>query len=263
VSAVPAQPVYGREFFTRVDPSAQSSAERILPLVLEALSPRSLVDVGCGSGAWLAEAARLGVDDYLGIDGYTPAESLRIPADRFVLHDLTTPVRLEQRFDLALCLEVAEHLPADAADVLVDSLVRLAPAVLFSAALPSQGGDQHVNEQWPDYWAERFKAQGLVVVDALRPAIWSNEGVAWWYRQNMLLFCEPELVDRLPAVGDARRVTREKQLSVVHPIQHMWMTHQRDVLIDELARERSLREVIDMLRPAASNAVKRRLGRAT
>ncbi|HEX8075983.1 MAG TPA: class I SAM-dependent methyltransferase, partial [Thermoleophilaceae bacterium] len=127
---------YGPDFFSRIEPSARDSAARVLPPLLEALAPSSIVDVGCGSGAWLAEAERLGVDDYLGIDGHTPTESLRIPPERFLLHDLTEPLRLERRFDLVMCLEVAEHLPPEAADVIVESLSRLGPALLFSAALP-------------------------------------------------------------------------------------------------------------------------------
>jgi SAM-dependent methyltransferase len=253
--------VYSRDFFSRIESSAQQSAERVLPLVLELLSPRSMVDVGCGSGAWLAEAARLGVDDYLGVDGYTPEEALRIPADRFLLRDLTEPLRIERRFDLVTCLEVAEHLPAAAADVLVSSLARLGPAVLFSAAVPQQGGDRHLNEQWPDYWAELFAAHGLVAVDAVRPVVWRDEQVAWWYRQNALLFCRPEVIDSSPALTHARAATRDAQLSLVQPVLLLWMAHQRDVLAEELGRSPSLREVVGMLPRAATAALGRRLRR--
>ena len=253
--------VYGPDFFARVDASAQASAEQILPLVLGPLAPHSVADVGCGSGIWLAEAARLGVEDYLGIDGHTPAESLRIPAERFLLHDLTAPLRLERRFDLVLCLEVAEHLPPDAADVLIESLVRLGPTVLFSAAVPNQGGDRHLNEQWPDYWAERFERHGRVAVDALRPLIWTNASVAWWYRQNALVFCEPGAVERVRAVSENAAGEDGRRLALVHPILHLWMSHQRDLLAEEVARERSLREVVEMLRPAVAKAVSRRLRR--
>jgi hypothetical protein len=100
-------------------------------------------------------------------------------------------------------------------------------------------------------------------VDAIRPGVWNDDEVAWWYRQNLLLFCEPDLIERLPALRDARRGTRDGQLSVVHPVLHLWMTHQRDLLAEEVARDRSLREVVDMLWPAASRAVRRRLGRTS
>ena len=253
---------YGADFFTHVDATAEGSARRVLPLVAELLEPRSVLDVGCGLGAWLAEAAALGIDDYVGVDAHAPVESLRISAERFVRHDLSTPLDLGRRFDLVISVEVAEHLPPGAADTFVESLVRHGPAVLFSAAVPQQSGTDHLNERWPDYWAERFAARGMVAVDALRPALWDDEGVSWWYRQNMLLFCSRELVERTPALGAAASATRPRQLAVVHPILYRWMVHQRDELAAEAARPPSLREVIDMVPGAASRAVRRRTTRS-
>lgn len=219
---------YAPSFFSEIADSAQAGARRILPLAFELLEPTSVVDVGCGAGHWLAEAARLGIGDYLGIDGYAPAESLQIDARRFVTHDLSRPLTVGRRFDLVLCLEVAEHLDASAADVLVASLAGLGPAVLFSAAVPHQSGHHHLNEQWPDYWAERFAAQGLHPVDAIRPRIWADADVPWWYRQNVLLFCEPQLVERSAALREARERTALGQLPVVHPQLYLWMVNQRD-----------------------------------
>jgi SAM-dependent methyltransferase len=254
-----ASTAYGAEFFAQQTPSSEQAARGMLPLVMELLEPVSIVDVGCGSGAWLAQAAELGIHDYLGVDGHTPASALRIEAERFMSHDLTTALRLERRFDLVVCLEVAEHLPRGAADILVESLVRLGPAVLFSAAVPHQSGERHLNEQWPDYWVERFSAHDFVAVDAIRPRIWSDPSVAWWYRQNTLLFCEEQLVAREQGLRDARDATRDRQLTVVHPDLYGWMTHQRDVLAEEVARFPSLREVLAMLPRASRNSLMRRL----
>jgi SAM-dependent methyltransferase len=254
-----AAPPYGPEFFAEQLPSSEQSARRVLPRVVELLEPRSAVDVGCGTGVWLAEAARLGVEEYLGIDGFTPESALRIPRERFELHDLTTPLRLERRFDLVICLEVAEHLEAASAGVLVESLTGLGPAVLFSAAVPNQSGEHHVNERWQDHWAELFAARGYVAVDAVRPHVWRDEAVAWWYRQNALLYCERELVRDRPALQAERAATRDAQLAVVHPVLLGWMAHQRDLLAEEVARQPSLREVLDMLPRAARTAAERRL----
>jgi hypothetical protein len=146
---------------------------------------------------------------------------------------------------------------------LVDSLARHGRAVLFSAAVPNQGGDHHLNEQWPGYWAQRFAAHGLAVVDAIRPTVWDDDSIAWWYRQNTLLFCDDELIDSIAALREARRVTRDGQLAVVHPILHSWMAHQRDALAHDASRTPSFREAAGVLPRSASSALKRRLGRGT
>lgn len=85
-------------------------------------------------------------------------------------------------------MEVAEHLHPHQAPGLVGLLAGLADAVVFSAAIPHQGGEHHVNEQWPDYWAGLFAAQGFGCFDLLRPALWRHPEVDWWYAQNLLVF---------------------------------------------------------------------------
>src|SRR5262245_3511460 len=111
-----------------------------------------------------------------------------IAAERFRETDLSRPFALPRTFDLAVSLEVAEHLPAAAATGFVQSLAKLAPAVLFSAAVPHQGGWQHVNEQWPQYWADLFARDRFFAVDCLRERFWTVADVRWWYAQNMILF---------------------------------------------------------------------------
>jgi SAM-dependent methyltransferase len=148
------------------------------PLVLQLLPVRSVVDVGCGDGSWLAVFRELGVDEILGVDGeYIDREILQIPQDCFQAVDLSKPFDLGRVFDLAISLEVAEHLPSESAPVFVESLTRAAPLVLFSAAIPFQGGVHHVNEQWPDKWAGLFRGHDYVPVDFLRKRIWRNDAV--------------------------------------------------------------------------------------
>jgi 2-polyprenyl-3-methyl-5-hydroxy-6-metoxy-1,4-benzoquinol methylase len=145
------------------------SAHAVLPLVLDLVDVKSAVDVGCGVGAWLSVLKELGVDDVLGIDGdYVEPKDLLIPKRCFTAHDLTQDFDVERTFDLALSLEVAEHLPPERAHSFVETLARLARVVLFSAAIPGQGGIAHVTERWPDYWAGLFAEHGYVPVDALR-----------------------------------------------------------------------------------------------
>jgi SAM-dependent methyltransferase len=210
---------YTREFFSARDDNASKSAAVIVPLLMELVSPRSVVDVGCGLGAWLATFEAAGVKDYQRLDGpYVNTAQLRIPRERFLPAQLPKGMDLGRTFDLALCLEVAEHLPASAAGELVDALTALAPVVAFSAAIPLQGGTGHVNEQWPTYWADLFMRRGYLAVDALRPRIWGDERVAWWYRQNALVFASTAAMEAHEHLLKWRARTSDAMLSLVHPV---------------------------------------------
>jgi len=190
------------------------SARVVVPLVVDAVGPRSVVDVGCGIGSWLVAFREAGVEDVLGIDGpWLDAAQLAFPPERFLAADLREPLDAGRRFDLALCLEVAQILPPEAAGRLVRDLVALADVVLFGAAIPGQGGTGHRNEQWPSYWAELFAASGYVASDPLRRRIWNEPGVKWWFAQNLVCFARPEAVARLPELSHAVGVP----LPLVHP----------------------------------------------
>ena len=209
---------YSQEFFSSLRDGALRSATEIVPIVLDLAQPSSVIDVGCGTGTWLAIFAGHGISDFLGVDGdYVDRGLLEIPADKFLPIDLRHPLVLERQFDLVVSLEVAEHLPPSAADMFVESLARLGPLVLFSAAIPCQGGVDHVNEQWPDYWAERFERHDFLAADAIRPLVWANANVESWYAQNSLFFVHRRRLSRFPALRTAVRSTKRSFLAKVHP----------------------------------------------
>jgi SAM-dependent methyltransferase len=209
-------PSYGADFYRELEPGVWQSASTTAGLLCELFAPGSVVDVGCGTGIWLAALRNEGVSDILGVDGpWVPREILAVPEDDFLAHDLTAPLALDRRFDLALCLETAEHLPPEAAGGLVDSLVGLAPVVVFSAAVPGQGGHGHVNEQWPSYWRDLFAAHGYRASSVLRNRLWSREEVEPWYRQNLHCFAAKEQAERLaPVFAPA---ADDHPVDVVHP----------------------------------------------
>jgi hypothetical protein len=218
---------------------ALRSAMEILPIVFDLLPVRSMVDVGSGVCTWLSVAQELGVQDVLGVDGsYVSPDLLMIPVAQFHSHDLTTPLSLPRRFDLALSLEVGEHLPAAASSVYVASLTGLAPVVLFSAAIPFQPGDHHVNCQWPEYWAALFAQHGFQPVDYIRKRVWSNPNVEYWYRQNTLLFVNQDALAASPRLREAQASTDLTQLSIVHPERYLefWNKSLRDKMIYFLKR---------------------------
>jgi SAM-dependent methyltransferase len=209
---------YDAEFFEALADGVERSAAACADLLLQLFRPGSVVDVGCGTGIWLAALRERGISDVLGVDGpWVPRERLAIPEVLFREHDLTMPLQLGRGFDLALCLETAEHLPPECASSLVGSLTRLAPVIVFSAAVPGQGGNGHVNEQWPGYWADLFAAQGFRCVTGLRERLWHRESVEVWYRQNMLCFAAPtyalSLAQRLSSTAEGGA----PPLDIVHP----------------------------------------------
>jgi SAM-dependent methyltransferase len=210
---------YTHDFFATHSAGARRSAHVIVPLVLELAAVRSVIDVGCGEGTWLSVFHEYGIADVYGVDGeYVDRTRLEMPRALFGSHDLTHPLHLARTFDLAVSLEVAEHLPAEAADEFVASLTRLAPIVLFSAAVPFQGGLHHVNEQWPVYWAERFARHDFLPVDCLRRRIWANPDVEWWYSQNIFLYVKRGRLESDTRLQREYEAAGPAALALVHPL---------------------------------------------
>jgi SAM-dependent methyltransferase len=208
---------YTESYFREINDASRSSASVVVPLVMDLLRPRSVVDFGCGLGEWAQQFRTLGAVEVIGIDGiHINVDDLAISADEFVPADLTLPINLGRRFDLAVSLEVAEHLPESTADQFIATLTRHAPAILFSAAIPHQGGEHHVNEQWPDYWANCFASYGFKAFDVLRHRVWNNSRVEWWYAQNIMIFATADSLDRLLEDGHFS-IAPTEILPLVHP----------------------------------------------
>lgn len=218
----------------------RASARLVLELLFERYRPKSILDVGCGIATWLDVARELGVADYLGVDGdWLDRKLVRVPQEHVRNLDLESPFDLGRRFDLAMNIEVAEHLSAAAADDLVASLARHADVVLFSAAIPYQGGHHHVNEQFPDYWIEKFAGHGYAPLDFLRPRLWDRGDVLLWLRQNLLVFAKRSLTE--PGAVFAGLPPGSGVFSVVHP----------DVYLAKLEHAQSMlaqaRQVVELL----------------
>jgi SAM-dependent methyltransferase len=183
---------YDRAFYLDQAPGSRMAANVIIGHLTAWFEPTSVLDLGCGVGTWVAEWMSRGVEDAIGVDReYVDRSLLQIPPDHFELGDLRKPIDLGRRFDLAECLEVAEHIGERYADVIVGSLVRHADTILFSAAPPGQGGPELLNEQWPSYWITKFNTHGYTAYDLIRPHVWTDARLnSWWYRQNTFLLAK-------------------------------------------------------------------------
>ena len=207
---------YGPAFYQHQAQGSAQSADEIVPLLIDWIHPRTVVDVGCGVGTWLRAFQDRGVEDIFGVDGsWVDRTALRIAASRFQEVDLAAPFDIQRQFDLALSLEVAEHLPPEAAANFVTSLTTLAPVIAFSAAIPNQGGVHHLNEQWPDYWVRLFDERSYAVVDCVRPRVWDNPRVQFWYAQNVFMFVRRSHLAR--DTGSEAASQPALPLRVVHP----------------------------------------------
>ena len=210
---------YDDRFFDYVERGARRSAQRIIPFLRGHLQVSSVVDIGCGRGVWVDEWRRSGVEDALGIDGeYVSADRLVIPKECFAAFDLSEPIRLGRRFDLVQSLEVAEHIPASKAEIFIDSLAAHSDVILFSAAVPGQGGEFHINEQSYEYWRGKFAIHGFEVVDYLRPNIVGIRAIEPWYRYNTFLYIHETALDRMPRAFRRAQLRRDELIADLAPL---------------------------------------------
>jgi SAM-dependent methyltransferase len=175
-----------------------TSALQIVPYILDVLQikPKNVIDIGCGLAQWLKVFKDYGVNEVIGVDGsHVPLDQLNIDRSEFRVCDLRnlSSLKIGKKFDLLLCLEVAEHLESKYAYQFIQSLVSLSDIIIFSAAIPNQTGENHFNEKYPDYWINIFLSHGYSFLDPFREKFWQNEKVNWWYRQNMFLVVKGEL----------------------------------------------------------------------
>ena len=209
---------YSEDFYEGMEDANLASARAVVPLVLTYIPVTSVVDIGCGEGLWLKAFSEAGVIDIEGYDGeYVVRENLKIPQERFHSANLEHIIPLTRTFDLAVCLEVAEHVSHLQSRTLIESLTKAAPVILFSAAIPGQGGVRHINEQWPDYWEERFKEKGYVPVDCIRRHVWNDARVAFFYAQNILVYVKEDMLPKYPKLEEERSMGHGSAPPLVHP----------------------------------------------
>jgi len=246
---------YTADFYDAIERGSYQSALAILGELFRLYVPDRVVDVGCGRAAWLAAAEQLGSRTLKGIDGdWISPSDLLSESIVFEQQDLSKPIRVDAKFDLCICVEVAEHLESGDGGKLLDSLCELSDLIVFSAAIPGQGGVDHVNEQWQSYWITEFATRGFAYYDLFRPRFWDDDAVEWWYRQNIFLFSrgEPAFLSAIPKGRLDTDIT-----DIIHPenvaSKKKWerdrLIRLREDLKSSRAFEDSLELLSDYLRP--------------
>lgn len=243
---------YNNSFYEEFIDSSRLSASVVVPLVMNLVKPKSVVDVGCGIGIWLSVFKEHGVKKITGVDGlWVDQKLLAIPKESFLGIDVTEAFSLNARADLAVCLEMAEHVPASVAENLVKTLTSIAPVVLFSAAIPHQGGAGHVNEQWPAYWTALFKKNGFVPVDCIRRKIWEDKRVSWFYAQNMFIYVSADAVKHYPGLETEIAAGFGSSPALVHPYKYTYFAERWELIVPLLGK----------IPPSMLHAAKRSLSR--
>jgi hypothetical protein len=208
---------YDDNFYTVSMPGMSRSASVVLGLLFAHYRPVSVVDIGCGRGAWLAAAEKLGATSLRGLDGaWVGRDVLLSDAIEFSAVDFEGDLPpLAAKYDLCISLEVAEHISQGNAKRFIDYLCHASDVILFGGAIKYQGGTNHLNEQWQSYWMDLFSQNGFQCLDVVRPHVWNNTSVEWWYRQNTFLFINSNS-GSAPDEENLRRL--EKPIAdIVHP----------------------------------------------
>lgn len=216
--------LYDKGFYEKHAAGMSSSAEIILGFIYNLYNPKSVIDIGCGQGAWLNAAESFGATTLKGFDGiWVKEEGLFSKNIDFVPVDLFDSLpKINEKYELCISLEVAEHLPEDKAEGFVDLLCQSSDTILFGAAIKYQGGTNHINEQWQTYWIKLFKSRGYECIDCIRGVIWNDSSVEWWYKQNTFLFIGPN--NTSISVKELRDL--EKPIfDVVHPVNYEKKIH--------------------------------------
>jgi SAM-dependent methyltransferase len=190
--------IYNNDFFLFHKENSFQAAKLIVPIILDTFVINSVVDVGCGNGSWLRVFLDHGINNICGYDISDLEQEAYLVNKKFIKTNnnfTSIDFSIKGKYDLLICLEVVEHLPRKISKNFIKKISNVSPLILFSAAIPGQKGTGHVNEQVPSYWRRLFNDNDFVEIDFLKPLLWKNAKIAWWYRQNITMYISKPYLD--------------------------------------------------------------------
>jgi len=200
--------IYNKNFYLDRDTRTNYAAEKILSMVFERYKVDSVVDFGCGVGTWLKNAEKLGATNTTGLEGDWLDQKMFVANGELLRKDFEKPVNLQRQYDLAISLEVAEHINETNIDQFIDGICSSSDVILFSAAVAGQGGKGHVNEQMQSYWVTMFNDRGYHCIDIIRKSMWGDSNIDVWYKQNVFIFSKKT---------EDKNFSSDMPLDVIHP----------------------------------------------
>ena len=243
---------YDEKFYKDIYYSSYHSAKIYLDHLWQFIKPMSVLDAGCGRGAWLQGCEELGCEDLTGFDGSSWLDQSKMPSSkiRFKSINLNNIFSIEKKVDLTISLEVAEHLEPKKSRQFVECLTTTSDVILFSAAFKYQGGTDHINENKHSYWAKIFDSYDYKVYDIFRPHFWSDERIGFWFRQNTFLYIkkDSELAEKFNKLN----ITEIKNIDFMDCIHPNLYEH-------KCGQELSFRIYAKNIFPSLFRAIKRRL----
>lgn len=207
--------MYNESYYKRHEIGSYESAFQILKYIKTFINFDSVIDFGCGMGTWCKALNNLNIKDFLGIDKHQyDSAYMLIPSEKYMQYDLRKPLLLSHKVDMAISVEVAEHIEFEYSNIFIENLCLCSDIILFSAAITHQGGTGHINEQSCTYWESIFNNYGYKAIDCIRPYIWNDERIEIWYKNNCVLYIEEHFYKKISAVVP----TNTYSLDIIHPL---------------------------------------------
>jgi hypothetical protein len=180
--------------------------------LIEKYRPQSMLDVGCGLGAYVSLSKNLGVGDVFGVDGL-PTSATMLTEAEYREVDLSRSISIGRKFDIVLCLEVAEHLPLEAALTILGTLRDHARGlIIFSAAEPGQPGHGHINNSPIEQWLRGWQSLGWIPELQETLAIRAISSLPW-FKRNIIV---------LRQGGDANGEAAIEELTRIGALPYTW-----------------------------------------